>query len=98
MRRLWNTFLKGLAALLPIALTISVVVWVASTAEAVLSRLVRLVVPNAHYWPGMGLIAAFLIVLLFGVLFDAYIVRRLFRFGESLLARIPIVKTIFGAL
>lgn len=98
MRRLWNTFLKGLAAVLPVALTIYVVFWLAKTAEAILSGPLRVVLPRGHYWPGLGLMVAFLLILLVGVLVDAYIVRRLFRFGESLLARIPIVKTIFGAL
>ena len=97
MRRLWNTFLKGLAAVLPVALTIYVVVWFATTAESMLSVLLRRFFP-AHYYPGLGLVVAFLFILLIGVLVDAYVVKRLLRFGESLLARIPIVKTIFGAL
>ncbi len=98
MRRLWNTFLKGLAAVLPLALTVYVVFWLAKTAESILSGPLRMMLPLGHYWPGLGLIVAFLLILLVGVLVDAYIVRRLFRFGESLLARIPIVKSIFGAL
>jgi uncharacterized membrane protein len=98
MRRLWNTFLKGLAAVLPVGLTIYVVIWLATTAESILSGPLRSWLPSGRYWPGLGLLAAFLLVLLIGVIVDAYIVRRLFRFGESLLARIPIVKTIFGAL
>jgi uncharacterized membrane protein len=98
MRRLWNTFLKGLAAVLPVGLTIYVVIWLATTAESILSGPLRSWLPSERYWPGLGLFAAFLLVLLIGVIVDAYVVRRLFRFGESLLARIPIVKTIFGAL
>ena len=98
MRRLWNTFLKGLAAVLPVGLTIYVVYWLATTAESVLSGPLRTWLPKERYWPGLGLLAAFLIVLAVGVIVDAYIVRRAFRFGESLLARIPIVKSIFGAL
>jgi uncharacterized membrane protein len=98
MRRLWNTFLKGLAAVLPVALTIYVVIWLASTAESMLSGLLHLIIPSAHYYPGLSLVVAFVFILLVGVIVDAYIVKRLFRFGESLLARIPIVKTIFGAL
>ena len=97
MRRLWNTFLKGLAAVLPLALTIYVVFWLAKTAESVLGAPLRAVLPAGQYWPGFGLIVGFLLVLFVGVLVDAYIVRRLFRLGEALLARIPIVKTIFGA-
>jgi uncharacterized membrane protein len=95
--RLWNTFLKGLAAVLPVALTLYVVFWLAKTAESVLGAPLRAVLPAGKYWPGIGLVVAFLIVLFVGVLVDAYVVRRVFRLGESLLARIPIVKTIFGA-
>lgn len=98
MRRLWNTFVKGLAAVLPVALTIYAVYWLASTAEDILAGPLRIFLPQSRYVPGLGLLLAFLVVLLVGVLVDAYVVRRLLRFGESLLARIPIVKTIFGAL
>ena len=98
MRRLWNTFLKGLAAVLPLGLTIFVVVWLATTAESVLGGPFRALLPEGRYWPGLGLLVAFMVVLLVGVLVDAYIVRRLFRYGEALLARIPIVKTIFGTV
>lgn len=97
MRRLWNTFLKGLAAVLPVGMTIYLVYWLAKTAESMLSGPLRVVVPSGHYWPGLGLVVTFVFILIVGVLVDAYVVRRLFRFGESLLQRIPIVKTIFGA-
>jgi uncharacterized membrane protein len=97
MRRLWNTFLKGLAAVLPLALTVYVVFWLAKTAESVLGGPLRALLPADRYWPGLGLLVAFVFILVVGVLVDAYIVRRLFRYGESVLARIPIVKTIFGA-
>jgi len=98
MRRIWNIFLKGLAAILPVGLTVYVVFWLGKTAESILSGPLRFILPSGHYWPGLGLLVAFLFILLIGVLVEAYIVRRLFRFGESLFARIPIVKTIFGAL
>jgi uncharacterized membrane protein len=97
MRRLWNTFLKGLAATLPIGLTVFVVLWLAQTAEHILSGPLRVVLPSDRYWPGLGLLVACAIILLVGVLVDAYVVKRMFRFGEKVFARIPIVKTIFGA-
>jgi uncharacterized membrane protein len=97
MRRLWNTFLKGLVAILPVTLTVYLVYWLGSTAEAILSGPLRKLLPDDSYWPGLGLVVGFLVVLLVGVLVNAYVVRSLFRLGESLLARIPVVKTIFGA-
>ena len=98
MRRLSNTFLKGLAAVLPVALTLYLVVWLGTTAESILGGTLRVILPRGAYFPGLGILAGVLVVLLVGIIFDAYVVQRLFRFGESLLARIPIVKTIFGAL
>ncbi len=97
MRRLWNTFLKGLAAILPAVLTLYVVWWLGTAAENLLGGWVRATAPEL-YWPGLGLLVSFILILVVGLIVDAYIVRRLFRIGEALLARIPIVKTIFGAV
>jgi uncharacterized membrane protein len=98
MRKLWNTFLKGLAAVLPVALTVYLVYWLGTSAEAFLGKGLQLLLPSAWYRPGMGLAVGFLVVLIAGLLVNAYVVRRAIRFGEKLLARIPLVKTIFGAL
>jgi uncharacterized membrane protein len=98
MWRLWNTFLKGLAAVLPVAMTLYVVYWLGTTAENFLGDGLRLVLPDHMYQPGMGLVVGFLVVLGVGTLVNAYVVRRAIRLGEKLLARIPLVKTIFGAL
>lgn len=97
MRRLWNTFLKGLVAVLPVTLTVYLVFWLGRTAESILGGPLQALLPARHYWPGLGLLAGFVLVLAVGAAVNAYVVRYLFRLGESLLERIPIVKTIFGA-
>jgi uncharacterized membrane protein len=97
MRALWDTFLKGLVAVLPVSLTIYVVYWIGTTAEAMLGSLLRTVLPADLYRPGLGLIVGFVVVLLIGVIVNAYFVSALLRLGESLLKRIPVVKSIFGA-
>lgn len=98
MWRLWNTFLKGLAAVLPVTLTLYLVYWLGVTAEDFLGRGLKLLLPQGVYRPGMGLVVGFLAVLIVGTMINAYVVRRAIRLGETLLARIPLVKTIFGAL
>jgi len=98
MWQLWNTFLKGLAAVLPVALTIYLVYWLGTTAETFLGSGLQLVLPEHWYRPGLGLVAGFIVVLIAGLLVNAYVVRRAIRLGEKLIARIPLVKTIFGAL
>ncbi len=98
MPRLWNTFIKGLAAIMPVAVTLYVVYWLGTTAEAKLGALLTLVLPVHWYRPGMGLTIGFLFVLAVGLMVNAYVVRSIIRLGEAWLARIPVVKTIYGAL
>ncbi|MET0656705.1 MAG: hypothetical protein ABW110_00930, partial [Steroidobacteraceae bacterium] len=90
MRLLWDTFLKGLVAVLPVSLTIYVVYWIGTTAENMLGDLLRLVLPGDQYRPGMGLVVGFVVVLLIGIVVNAYFVSALLRLGESLLGRIPV--------
>ena len=44
MRQLWNISLKGLAALLPIGVTLYVIYWLATSAETMMGNLIQLVV------------------------------------------------------
>jgi uncharacterized membrane protein len=97
MRRIWNTVLKGLVAILPIGLTLYIVYWLAVAAERLFSRLITLLVPDQYYWPGLGLVAGLLFLYAVGLAVNAYIVRRVLRLGDDLLARIPVVKTIYVA-
>ncbi len=84
--------------MLPVALTLYLVYWLGTTAENFLGDGLRLILPDHIYRPGMGLMVGFLVVLGVGTLVNAYIVRTAIRWGEKWLARIPLVKTIFGAL
>jgi len=97
VRRIWNTVLKGLVAILPTGLTLYIVYWLAVTAERLFSRAIKLVLPDQYYWPGLGLVAGLLLLYAVGLAVNAYVVRRALRLGDELLARIPIVKTIYVA-
>lgn len=96
MGRLWTVFLQGLAAVLPVTLTIYLLIWLGSTAESILGEGLRFVIPEHRYWPGLGLLAGIAVVFVAGLLVNAYVVRRVIRYGESVLTRIPVVKTIYG--
>jgi uncharacterized membrane protein len=98
MRKIWNTMLKGLVTLLPIGLTVYLVYWLAVTAEQLFSRLLKLVIPESAYWPGLGLVAGLLLLYMVGIAVNAYFVRRALRLSDDLFARIPVVKTIYVAI
>lgn len=97
MQKIWNTMLKGLVAILPIGLTLYLVYWLALAAERFVSPVIKLVLPERFYWPGLGLLAGLLLLYLAGLAVNAYLIRNLLGVGDHLLERIPLVKTIYVA-
>jgi uncharacterized membrane protein len=98
MRKIWNTMLKGLVALLPIGLTVYLVYWLAVAAETLFSRVLKLVIPDSAYWPGLGLVAGLVVLYLAGLAVNAYVVRHALRLSDDLFGRIPVVKTFYVAI
>ena len=92
-----RTFLTGLVTILPIVVTIYLLVWLGQLAESFLGQLIRVVLPDSFYVPGMGLVAGVVLVLLIGVLMHALMVRKLFEWSERLLYRIPVIRSVYGA-
>ena len=98
LRRLARTFLSGLAVVLPIVVTLAVLAWLVTTAEALLGALARLLLPDGAYPRGLGLALALVLIFAIGVLMEAVYFRRLMGWLEELLNRIPLVKTVYGAV
>lgn len=98
LRRLARTFLSGLAVVLPIVVTFAVLAWLVTTAEAVLGAVVRVLLPDGAYPRGLGIVLALGLIFGVGVLMEAVYFRRLMGWLEELLNRIPLVKTVYGAV
>ena len=98
MHALGKLFLKGLVVVIPLALTFAIIWWVASYAESLLGGLLARVLPSGWYIPGMGVIVAVAITVLVGVLSHVLLFQKLFFWGEGLLNRLPLVKSIYSAI
>ena len=96
MKQFTHTFLTGLVAILPIAITLALLWWLGSTAEGLLGGLFQRLLPDALYFPGLGLMVGIGLIFALGVLLRAYVIRGLFAWMEGLMQRIPVVKTIHG--
>jgi uncharacterized membrane protein len=97
-RILRSALVSGLVVVMPIGLTLWLLWWFGSSTESVLRRAITLLIPDQYYRPGMGIAAAVLLVLSAGFLLNALLIRRMLAAWESFLDRIPVVKTIYGAL
>jgi uncharacterized membrane protein len=87
----------GLVTVLPVFLTVYLLYWMTTSTERVLGAWIRELLPAISYWPGMGLAAAVLGLMLVGLLMHAYVVRRLFAMTENLLYHVPVIKSVYGA-
>lgn len=90
--------LTGLVTILPVALTLYLLYWLAVSVELALGRLIRLLLPEDLYWPGMGIIVGLVLVFVIGLLMHAYVVQRLFARAEQVLYHMPMVKSVYRAI
>lgn len=97
MKKIGTLFLQGLIAILPIALTLYLIYWLATSAESVLGRAIRFVI-KGYYLPGMGVLVGFVLTVGIGILLKLWLFRKVFSLGETLLQRIPGIKSIYGSI
>lgn len=94
-------FLTGLLILVPLGITVWVITALVGFMDQTLLLLPEAWRPEAWLGtriPGLGVLLTVLVVLLTGVLAGNLIGQRLVRFWESLLNRIPVVKSIYGSV
>ncbi|HET7596003.1 MAG TPA: DUF502 domain-containing protein [Burkholderiales bacterium] len=97
-RRASRIFLRGLVVVLPIVITLAVVYWLIVSAEALLGGIVRLVLPDRYYTKGLGVLLGVILIFAAGLTINVWITRVLIDRAEALMARIPIIKSIYGAI
>jgi uncharacterized membrane protein len=98
MKQLGKIMFQGLVALLPALLTLYILFWLVRSAETVLGGLLQVLLPVGWYIPGMGLMTGLVGIFLFGLALNDFLGKRLLALGETLMNRIPLVKTLYGSL
>jgi len=98
MNALGKLFLKGLAVVIPVTLTLAILWWMARGAEQVLGGMLMKFLPEGWYIPGMGVVSAVAMTILIGLLTHVILFQKLFAVGDAILNRLPLVKTIYSAL
>ena len=98
MRHVTTTFLRGLGVVLPLALTVWILVWLAQAAETMLQPVFMLMLPEQYYLPGLGVVLGVLIIYAAGVLVQLFVINKIWEALQGLLERIPLVKTVYSAI
>ena len=91
-------FVTGLLIWIPLGITLLVLNWLISTMDQSLELLPSRLRPESLWGvhiPGFGTVLTIVVVFLTGLLAANFIGQRLVRFWEGVLARIPVVKSIY---
>ncbi|AWN74345.1 TPA: DUF502 domain-containing protein [Legionella anisa] len=90
--------LAGLVVWLPILITIGVLRFIIDLLDNTVALIPKAYQPEqliGHYIPGIGVILSLIILLITGVIATNYLGQRLVGWGESVLSRIPLVRSIY---
>jgi uncharacterized membrane protein len=98
MNALGKLFLKGLAVVIPVTLTLAILWWMAISAERLMGTVLKFTLPDGWYVPGMGLVSGLALITLIGLLSHVLIFQKLFNLGDAIFHRLPLVKTIYTAI
>lgn len=98
MSKFNKIFISGLVTLLPFALTVYLVIAAAQIVENFLGHVLRIVLPDSFYIPGLGLMATFLLIFLFGLLLNNYFSAQVLRQIEKKLTKVPFFKVVYSPL
>jgi uncharacterized membrane protein len=93
--------MAGLLVWVPLGITIWVMHWLVTTLDQTLLLVPEHLRPEAvvgFHIPGLGVLLSFLILLVTGVITANFFGQRLIRTWESILGRIPVVKSIYSSV
>ncbi len=91
-------FITGLLIWIPLAITFMVIAWIVGTLDAILLWLPAEYQPSRYIGfdiPGVGVVASLLLVFFTGLVAANVLGQKLVQLWEALLARIPVVKSIY---
>ena len=93
-----NNFIAGVVVLIPIGITLYLTLFIINVSSKLIPKEIN---PN-HYLPynipGLEILIAVLLITIIGWLSLSFIGKRLFNLFESVLNKIPIIRTIYSAV
>lgn len=93
-KKIQNTFLAGLAVILPLGVTFFVLVWILAKVDSLLSGLLKGLL--GFYIPGMGFVAVVILIFLTGMVVSNVLGKKIHQWVERIFYKIPVVKLIYS--
>ena len=101
MSALRKWLVAGLLAIVPVVVTLAVLRWIVGTLDSTLLILPESWQPDrllGYHIPGFGVLLTLAILLLVGGIVSNFLGRKLVEWGDRLVTRIPVVRSIYSSV
>jgi len=92
-KRIRAHFITGIILVAPVGVTVWIFVWIFTTIDNILQPIIR------HFWgqaiPGVGFVITIVLVYIVGLTASNVVGKRLVRYGDSLLCKVPIFRQVY---
>ncbi|GAB4187923.1 MAG: DUF502 domain-containing protein [Simkaniaceae bacterium] len=91
-------FKRGLITLAPLAITLAVIFWLFGIFENIFRAPIQEIIGPENYFPGLSIILSITLIFIVGIFINTWLLRKFSEWGEKIIARIPLVKSLYGAV
>ena len=95
-KKLRAQFLAGILLIVPVSVTIWILYWIFTAIDGILQPIIMRI--WGYTIPGVGFGATIALIYLVGVIASNFVGRKLIHYGESLLAKVPLVRQMYGGI
>ncbi|HEY5498345.1 MAG TPA: DUF502 domain-containing protein, partial [Syntrophales bacterium] len=97
-KRIRQIFIAGLAATIPIGLSLYVLFFLIALMDNLLGIIPHRFHPDTllqFHIPGLGVIFLILLIFVAGLMMKSYIGNRIVNFGEAVFRKIPVIRSVY---
>ncbi|OGO01172.1 MAG: hypothetical protein A2Y90_02030 [Chloroflexi bacterium RBG_13_52_12] len=95
-KRIRGQFMTGLLVIVPVGASVLILIWIFTSIDNILQPIIRAI--WGQNIPGVGFGASVVLIFLTGVVARNVVGKRIIKYGESLLSRVPIFKLLYRSI
>jgi uncharacterized membrane protein len=94
-KKIRGQFMAGILVIVPVGATVLIIVWLFNSIDNILQPVISAIF--GHNIPGVGFGVTIVLIYVIGAIARNIIGKRIIRYGESLLAKVPVFKQFYNS-
>lgn len=88
-------FKRGLIAIAPLGISLAILYWLFTFLEEIVGTPLKNAMGAQYYYPGMGILAAIILLFLIGAILNTWIISRITQFIDRVFKKIPLFNSLY---